>query len=209
MTLAKNIRYLRKKMDWSQDFIAEKLGYKSYTTIQKWEMGISEPPLKKLKELADLFHVDMNELANTDMEDSFNNTSTIHGVRIPVLGTIVAGIPIDAIEDILDYEEITPEMASCGEYFGLKVKGSSMEPRICEGDIVIIRQQPDIESGEIAVVMINGNEATLKKVVKQENGITLIGFNTAVYEPHFYTYEEVESLPICIAGKLVELRAKF
>lgn len=209
MTLAKNIRYLRKKMDWSQDFIAEKLGYKSYTTIQKWEMGISEPPLKKLKELADLFHVDMNELANTDMEDSFNNTGTIHGVRIPVLGTIIAGIPIDAIEDILDYEEITPEMASCGEYFGLRVKGSSMEPRICEGDIVIIRQQPDIESGEIAVVMINGNEATLKKVVKQENGITLIGFNTAVYEPHFYTYEEVESLPICIAGKLVELRAKF
>lgn len=68
MALAKNIRYLRKKKNWSQEYIAEKLGYKSYTTIQKWEMGASEPPLKKLKELAELFHVDMDDLANKDLE---------------------------------------------------------------------------------------------------------------------------------------------
>ena len=66
--LSKNIRYLRKKNDWSQEYIAQKLGYKSYTTIQKWEMGTSEPPLKKLKELASLFNVDINDLANKDME---------------------------------------------------------------------------------------------------------------------------------------------
>ena len=68
MILAKNIRYLRKKNDWSQDYIAQALGYKSYTTIQKWEMGTSEPPLKKLKELASLFNVDINDLANKDLE---------------------------------------------------------------------------------------------------------------------------------------------
>lgn len=176
------------------------------STFATWKQKGRDPKSEYYAAIAEFLGVSTNYILNGEEPD---NTSTIQGVRIPVLGTIIAGIPIDAIEDILDYEEITPEMASCGEYFGLKVKGSSMEPRICEGDIVIIRQQPDIESGEIAVVMINGNEATLKKVVKQENGITLIGFNTAVYEPHFYTYEEVESLPICIAGKLVELRAKF
>ena len=74
MTLAKNIRYLRKKNGWSQDFLAEKLGYKSYTTIQKWEMGTSEPPLKVLKALADLFDVDMNDFANEDLENPLHNS---------------------------------------------------------------------------------------------------------------------------------------
>ena len=82
MTLSKNIRYLRKKNDWSQDFVAEKLGYKSYTTIQKWEMGVSEPPLKKLKELSELFKVDMNDLANKNLEEKvYNNTGVYLGVN--------------------------------------------------------------------------------------------------------------------------------
>ncbi|MDD4371898.1 MAG: helix-turn-helix transcriptional regulator [Anaerostipes sp.] len=77
MALAKNIRYLRKKYGYSQDFIAEKLGYKSYTTIQKWEMGTSEPPLSKLKELAKIFNVNMNDLANADLERPENNTTVL------------------------------------------------------------------------------------------------------------------------------------
>lgn len=68
MILAKNIRYLRKIHNWSQDYVADKLGYKSYTTIQKWEMGVSEPPIKKLKELAELFNVNMNDLTSKDLE---------------------------------------------------------------------------------------------------------------------------------------------
>ena len=95
MTLAKNIRYLRKKNAWSQDFLAEKLGYKSYTTIQKWEMGVSEPPLKVLKTLAELFDVDMNDLANVDLESPANveTYNTPAGARIPVYGCIPAGLP--------------------------------------------------------------------------------------------------------------------
>lgn len=82
MFLSKNIRYLRKEKQWSQEYIAEKLGYKSYTTIQKWEMGISEPPLKKLKELSILFDVDMNDLANKNLEADFcqENTRTDYQV---------------------------------------------------------------------------------------------------------------------------------
>lgn len=69
MSLARNIRYLRKKQGWSQDTLADKLGYKSYTTIQKWESGVSDPPLKIVHALADLFCVDINDLANIDLEN--------------------------------------------------------------------------------------------------------------------------------------------
>lgn len=129
--------------------------------------------------------------------------------KIPILGEIVAGMPIDAYENVLGYEDITLDMAAKGEHYALKVKGSSMEPRICDGDIVIVRVQPDVESGDIAVVFVNGNEATMKKVLKHDNGITLVALNPIVYEPHFYTYEEVENLPITISGKVIELRASF
>lgn len=86
--LPKNIRYLRKANGWSQDYIAEKLGYKSYTTIQKWEMGTSEPPLKKTRELADLFHVDIDDLTNKDLEipdvikSQYNNDVSLEEITV-------------------------------------------------------------------------------------------------------------------------------
>lgn len=209
MTLSSNIRFLRKEKGWSQDYIAEQLGYKSFTTIQKWESGVAEPPIKKLKALAELFNIDMDELANGDLVDDHSSIKSLAGVRIPVLGEIVAGLPIDAYQEILDYEEIPAALASQGEFFALKVKGDSMSPRISDGDIVICKQQSDIESGDIAVVTINGDTATLKKVIKHSTGITLVALNTAVFQPQFFTNEEAISLPITIQGKVIELRAKF
>lgn len=87
MCLGDNIRYLRNKRGFSQDFIAEKLGYKSYTTIQKWESGVSEPPIKKLKELALLLNADMNDMMNKDLsveesnEIGKGNASTMLGFQ--------------------------------------------------------------------------------------------------------------------------------
>lgn len=127
------------------------------------------------------------------------------GIRIPVLGRVQAGIPIEAIEDIIDYEEITPELAATGDFFALQVTGESMAPRIWEGDVVIVRKQPDIDSGSIAVVLVNGSDATIKKVSKHENGIMLIAFNPAIYEPHFYSNKEITTLPVEILGKVVEV----
>lgn len=83
-----------------------------------------------------------------------------------------------------------------------------MEPRILEGDVVIVRQQEDVDSGDIAIVMVNGDEATVKRVKKQEDGITLIATNTSVYEPHFYSNQEIRDFPVRILGKVVELRGK-
>lgn len=128
--------------------------------------------------------------------------------RIPVLGYVAAGIPIDAIEDIVDWEELTPAMAASGKYFGLKIKGSSMEPRIIEGDTVIVRSQSDADSGDVVIVQVNGDQATCKRLAKYASGISLISFNPA-YEPMNYTNEEIEALPVTIIGKVVENRQKY
>ena len=109
--------------------------------------------------------IQINNINNGDLVDNHSSIKSLAGVRIPVLGEIVAGLPIDAYQEILDYEEIPAALASQGEFFALKVKGDSMSPRIADGDVVICKQQSDIESGDIAVVTINGDTATLKKVV--------------------------------------------
>lgn len=150
---------------------------------------------------------------NTPLENLLPSTKTAspkgRGIRIPVLGRVVAGIPIEAVEEILDYEEITPELAATGEFFALKIRGHSMEPRMMEGDVVIVRKQEDVESGDVAIVLVNGDEATVKRVKKQPEGITLIATNTSVYEPHFYSNKEIADLPVRILGRVVELRGKL
>ncbi len=125
-----------------------------------------------------------------------------------MLGYIRAGIPLDAVEEILDYEEVDPAMAAKGDLFALRVKGDSMEPRIREGDVIICAETPCVESGTVAVVLVNGNEATVKKVVKHKEGLSLVAFNPA-YSPMFYTNEECETLPVRIVGRVIELRGKF
>ena len=118
------------------------------------------------------------------------------------------GIPIDAVMDIEDYEEIPRQMAAAGEFFALRICGDSMEPKIENGDIVIVRRQPDCESDDIAIVLVNHDEATCKKIRKLPNGIMLISTNPK-YDPMIFTNHDIEELPVTILGKVVELRAKF
>lgn len=136
-------------------------------------------------------------------------TSYTKGVKIPVLGRVVAGIPIEAIPDILDYEEISSKLAATGDFFALKVQGNSMAPRICEGDVVIVRKQEELQNKEVGIILVNGNEATIKEFHLSPAGVTLVGWNVAVYQPHFYDREAVENLPIQIIGKVVEVRGKI
>lgn len=131
------------------------------------------------------------------------------GVRIPVLGRVVAGIPIEATQEILGYEEITPDLAKTGEFFALQVKGDSMLPKLEEGDIVIVKCQEDVETGDIAIVFVNGDEATIKQVKKVDGGIMLYGFNSDVYSPHFYSNQQIEALPVQILGKVIESRRSW
>lgn len=126
---------------------------------------------------------------------------------IPVYGRVAAGIPIEEITDIEDYEEISDAMAANGEYFALKIHGDSMEPRMCEGDVIIVRKQENVESGETAVVSVNGFEATCKKVCFTDDGVELVSIN-AKYKPMVFTKEQAAGLPIKILGKVVEIRCK-
>ena len=129
-------------------------------------------------------------------------------VKIKVLGRVAAGVPIEAVEEIIGEETISRKMANSGEYFGLRISGDSMEPTIHHGSIVIVRQQDDAENGEIAIVVVNGNDATCKRIEKFDNGIMLVPINTE-YEEKFYSNEEIESLPVKIVGKVVQARTNF
>lgn len=130
------------------------------------------------------------------------------GGRIPVLGDVAAGIPIEAITDIVDYEEIDAALAATGEFFGLRVKGDSMEPRMMEGDVVIVRKQDSAETGDTVVVLVNGDSATVKKIKYGPDGISLIPTNP-VHDVQFYSAADVERLPVRVIGRVVELRAQY
>lgn len=204
MTLKERIKSLCKNNGVSLNKLETELDFaKGYLS----KLDKSTPNSAKLQKIADYFGVSLDYLMTGNLSDEISRQSS-KGVQIPVLGYVAAGIPIDAVENIIDWEEIPAEMARNGEYFGLVINGDSMEPRMCKGDVVIVKKQPDIESGDIAIVIINGDNGTCKKVVKHENGLSLISFNPA-YPPMFYTWQEVETLPITINGKVVELRGKF
>lgn len=173
-----------------------------FTTISNWYHGVRYPRPDKMQMLADYFGIRMENLISIPKEKK-------EGIKIPILGRVIAGVPITAVEEILGYEEISESMSRTGEYFALQIKGNSMEPKMTEGDIVIVRHQDTIESGQIAIVLVNGDEATVKKVFIRENGIELVAFNSFAYEPHFYSSKEIAELPVKIIGRVVELRAKF
>ena len=200
-----HLKFLRKQRNLLQKDVSKYLNI-SVSTYCNWENGKFEPDQESLSKLADFFGVSADYLLGRDEKSPLAKQGG-RGVKIPVYGEIAAGIPIEAIEDIIDFEEITPEMAASGDYIALSVKGDSMAPRILEGDVVIIRRQETIESGEVAAVMVNGDSATLKRVKYADNGLWLLGNNPS-FQPIFYSKEECTSLPVRILGKMVEFRGK-
>ena len=205
MNIGKNIKTRRTDLGLTLEEVAKIVGV-SRQTIQRYESGvIASIPSDRIEKLA-------QALNTTPAFVMFGNrVAPPHkiGVRIPVLGRVAAGIPIEAIEDVDDWEEIPASMAKNGEYFALKIKGKSMEPRIMEGDVVIVKKQSCIDSGDVAIVLVNGNDATVKQVTKSENGITLIGWNPSVFSPQVYNNDQIKNLPIQILGKVIEVRGKL
>ena len=201
--IGKRIREKRESLGMTQEELAAKLGYKNKSSIAKIETGANDIVQSKVVEFANILHTTVAYLMG--WEDSL---SPKKGITINVLGRVAAGIPIDAIEDIIDTEEIPEEMAKTGEFFGLKIKGDSMTPVICDGDIVIVRQQDDAETGDIVIAAVNGDEATCKRLRKYKDGIELIAINPS-YNTLEFNNEEIVDKPVRIIGKVVESRRKF
>lgn len=207
------IKELRENKHLSQTQLALSVGYKDKTAIAKVEAGKVDLPQSKILAFAKALNITPADLLDDNIDNLIvQNIEADNiekkGLRIPVLGSVPAGVPIEAIEDIIDYEEIDSVTASKGEYFGLKVKGHSMEPRICEGDVLIVKKQDDCESGDTVIVMVNGNDATVKRLMKYADGIRLIP-NNPTYEPMYFTNEEIINKPVKIIGKVVENRQKY
>lgn len=204
-----SLKAIRKEKKISQKALSEAL-FVSQQSVAKWETNKASPNPETIVKIAAALGVPLHVLLESDAPSASNIPApSMPGSRwVPVLGKVAAGVPIEAIEEVLDYEEVSAEMARTGEYYGLQIKGDSMEPRMKSGDVVIVRQQETAETGDIAVVLVNGDEATVKRVRIQESGIALIPSNPA-YNIMFYTNEEIDTLPVRIIGKVVELRAKF
>lgn len=219
MTLGDWIKKYRAEHHLSMQDVANACGF-SKAYIGQLEKGINpstgkpiSPTLQTFEKIAKAVGMDVDTLIKSLDDDQPvtipASPPRVKGVRIPILGKVVAGIPIEAIENIEGYEEITPALASKGEHFALRVQGDSMAPVIVENDIVIVRKQRQVENGDIAIVLVNGDEATIKKVQINDHGITLVGFNIEVYPPHFYSEKEITTLPVQIIGKVVESKRSF
>lgn len=207
------LKELRQDKNITQGKLAEKLGL-SRSTIAMYETGGSEPDLETLKNIASFFDVSVDYLMGREQKVD-NNVAGVQlerqTVRIPVYGTIPAGVPIDMIEDsyIEDYEDISADLLRGGNtYFALRVRGDSMLPKFESGDILILKQTEDCESGAYCAVSINHTECTFKKVIKKMNGLTLMPLNPD-YEPLFFTNREVAELPVTILGVVKEVRRSY
>lgn len=177
--------------------------------LSSYISGKYTPKQNNIYKIAKALNVNEAWLMGADVSMDRNlSPSSRKGVTINVLGRVAAGIPIEAVSDIIDTEEISEDMSRTGEFFGLQIHGDSMEPRIYEGDVVIVRQQNDAESGDIVIAMVNGNDATCKRLMKYSGGISLVSLNPK-YEPMMFSDHDIQEKPVRIIGKVVELRGKL
>ena len=205
--IGERIKQLREANSLTQEELAKRLET-SKQTIYKYENQIiTNIPSDKIEILAKIFKVSPIYLMGWD-ETNEESPPKKKGIKIPVLGRVAAGVPIEMIEDVLDYEEITEDMARHDKYFALKIQGDSMTPRIWNNDVVIVRQQDDAENGDIVIATVNGDDAVCKRLQKYNDGIALISLNPQ-YEPIYFKKDEVDEKPVRIIGKFVELRGKF
>ena len=210
-TIGNKIKSLRKQYNMTQDELGAKITA-TKSMISLWENGRRKVDTVNLQRIANAFNVTTDYLLGRDPIPNDSKSEINYaipltgGVRIPVLGSIVAGIPNTAVADYDEWIEISQSLAMRGDYFALRIKGDSMEPTLFDSDIVVIRQQPDVEDGEIAAVSIAGNEATIKRIYHRSDGIDIVGDNVRAFPRMFYSNHDIASLPVRIMGKAVEVR---
>ena len=196
MEFKDNLRYLRKVNKMSQDTLAEKLGYKSFTTVQKWEDGSTFPRVSTLKKIAEIFDIDLDHLLNLNIRTD--------KVAVPIIGEVKAGYDLYANEDIYGYEYCNNNEYGSGEFFYLKVKGDSMiDARIGQGDIVYVKKQNYLDDNDIGVFLLDNNEVTIKRVKFDKDDIILKAANKNYADRRFKSDE------VKILGKVLHNKVLF
>ena len=212
--MAKNItRYMQAKGVNRADFCRD-LGF-NYNTVSDWIHARKYTRIDKIEAMARYFGITKADLVEPAPPPSpassqpyraeLTERDERHGVKIPILGRVVAGLPAYADQEVLGYDEITQERARTGEFFALIVRGDSMEPLFMAGDHVIVERQPDVDSGDVAIVGIDGEDATIKRVQKVDGGIILQPENRA-YKPMYFSDKDIIDKPVTIFGRVVEQR---
>ena len=216
MTKGEKIKYLRKTLGMSQVELAKRIGV-SKQTLYKYENNIiTNIPSDKIELLsnalqttpADIMGWESPVITMDDVEESLKKSmSKVQRItKIPLLGSAPCGKPNLTFDDYRYAEFIDfSHYKHKDEYYALRATGDSMYPKIENGDIMIVHYQQDVENGQVAIVRVNGDEATCKKIRKYKHGIELIPINTN-YDRIFYTSEEVKNLPVEIIGRVVEAR---
>lgn len=209
INLGQNIRYLREKKGIDQQKLADILEVPR-STLACWENNIRTPKLEQIVKIAEYFNTNLDIIYS-----NFDNAIPIelddNTVNIPVLGVIKAGIPIEAQQDIIEYIEIPKRWTLGGrKFYGLKISGDSMYPKYDENDIVIFEQLEDmsIANNKDCAVMVNGDDATFKKVLVSEQGVVLVPYNMA-YDMMMFSPQDVIDKPVRIIGIAREKRTKL
>lgn len=196
MKFKENLRHLRRSVGMSQNELAERLGYRSFTTVQKWEDGTSFPKVENLNRLSEIFGVELDHLLNSDLSAA--------KAAVPILGEVKAGYDMYANEEVLGYEYVDSSEYENGEFFYLVVKGDSMKgDRIEEGDHLYIRRQNYLDNNDLGVFLIDGEEVTVKRIIYSDDGIILRASNPAYPDRHF------EERDVRILGKVLHNRVNL
>ena len=206
--LAKNIRHYMELNNKSRNDMCEALGVK-YTTLTDWVNGKTYPRIDKIELMANYFGIKKSDLVEDRVKLPPDAIPFVPRptISIPIVGVVNCGMPLLAEDNIEGYHETPADDITTGEtYFWLRAKGDSMANIIHEGDLLLIRQQNDVDSGDIAVVSINGNDATLKRVIKKQNAIVVQPENPA-YEMKIFVGKEMEE--VHIRGRLMKLEKRF
>lgn len=212
MLLGDIIKQYRSEHNLSQRDFAKKCEL-SHTYIAALEKKVDArsgkkiaPTVDAVKNISKGLNMPLQELLNIIDDEQEFIVNQNKSIRIPVLGSIPAGIPMEMIEDIVDWEDISEEMLKGGkQYFALKIKGDSMFPEYLNDDVIIVLKQDNCENGQDCVVAVNGDDATFKRIFKYDNGITLQPLNNN-YMPAFYSNEDIISKPVKILGIVKQIR---
>lgn len=201
-TIGRNITKRLIEKDKTQQDMCNDLGWKK-GTVSAWVNGTRMPKMDKIDIMCKYFGCERDDLLFDARE-----MKMMRSVSIPVYARVAAGIPLEASEEIVDREEIPKKWTEFGDYYGLRIRGDSMQPRIEEGDVVIVRKQSTADDGQTVIALVNGNDAVCKRLKVYKDGIALVS-NNPMYPPMYFSASDTQDIPVRIIGRVVEIRGKL